>query len=78
MTLFLEVFRMIESIDSKKCTRCGQCAEVCPMDVIRALGDVVYIAHPQDCMTCFLCEIECPEGAIYVGPERGSDKVLPY
>ena len=78
MSMILEVFKMIESIDPKKCTRCGQCAEVCPMDVIRTLGDVAYIAHPQDCMTCFLCEVACSAEAVYVSPYRGHDVVFPF
>jgi len=27
-----------------------------------------YIAYPDDCMTCFLCERMCPSGAIFVHP----------
>ena len=69
---------MIESIDPEKCTRCGHCSEVCPMDVIRTLGDVAYIAYQQDCMTCFLCEEACPSGAIFVSPYRGHDVVFPF
>ena len=48
------------------------------MDVIRSLGDVVYIAHPHDCMTCFLCEEACSSDAIYVSPHRGHDVVYPF
>jgi len=69
---------MIQSIDPNKCTRCGQCVEVCPMDVLRSLGDVVYIAFQNDCMTCFLCEEACAFGAIYVSPHRGHDVVFPF
>ncbi len=68
----------IRGIDREKCAACGRCAMICPMDVFGQVGKYVFIAHPGDCMTCFLCEIECPKGAIYVGPERGSEKVLPY
>ena len=69
---------MIESIDYEKCSRCGQCVEVCPMDVIRSLGNLVYIAYQQDCMTCFLCEEACRSDAIYVAPYRGRNVVLPF
>lgn len=31
-------------------------------------GSKAYIAHPDDCMTCFTCELYCPSGAIYVHP----------
>jgi len=42
------------------------------MDVFRreaAAGRYV-IAYPDDCMTCFTCEIDCPEDAITVAPWR--------
>jgi NADPH-dependent glutamate synthase beta subunit-like oxidoreductase/NAD-dependent dihydropyrimidine dehydrogenase PreA subunit len=31
-------------------------------------GSLAYIAHPEDCMTCFECEIQCPSKAIKVHP----------
>jgi NADPH-dependent glutamate synthase beta subunit-like oxidoreductase/NAD-dependent dihydropyrimidine dehydrogenase PreA subunit len=31
-------------------------------------GGKAYIAHPEDCMTCFECEVECPSGAVSVHP----------
>ena len=68
----------VKRIDRTKCTLCGNCALVCPLDVFQKMGRFVYIAYPEDCMTCFLCEIECPAGAIYVSPERGMQKILPY
>jgi NADPH-dependent glutamate synthase beta subunit-like oxidoreductase len=31
-------------------------------------GSKAYIAYPDDCMTCFECEVECPSNAIDVHP----------
>ncbi len=70
---------MIEWINYDKCTHCEICFLVCPMDVFKKAGKVTYIDHSEDCMTCFLCEIDCPvPGAIYVGPYRAQPIVLPY
>jgi MinD superfamily P-loop ATPase len=69
---------MIAYIDNNKCTRCGKCVQVCPMDVFGTLADVVYLEHQKDCMTCFLCEVECRADAIYVDPHRGHDAVYPW
>jgi len=69
---------MIKRIDYEKCSRCGRCVEVCPMDVFRHLGHIVYIAHRQDCMTCFFCEDVCLSNAIYVAPDRGHTVVFPF
>jgi len=31
-------------------------------------GAKAFIAHPEDCMTCFMCEMSCPSQAITVHP----------
>jgi len=51
------------------------CVKICPLDAIR-LNDnnKAFIAYPEDCMTCFMCERACPAGAVDVSPLR---EVLP-
>ena len=64
---------MIESLDEQKCNGCEICFNVCPCDVFRLLPEErLAFASPtrDDCQTCFACELDCPEGAIYVGPMR--------
>ena len=61
---------MIERIDEQKCNGCEICFQVCPSDVFRIEPEArrARIAYRDDCQTCFSCEIDCPEGAIYVSP----------
>lgn len=62
---------MILSIDQEKCIGCGACVAKCPLDAIRMNEDKkAYIAYPDDCMTCYLCERACPSGALFVHPFR--------
>lgn len=68
----------IERIDDQKCTLCRKCLDVCPMDVFRSVGRVVYPAYPEDCMCCYLCELECPVDAIYVHPSRAKARPTPW
>lgn len=44
------------------CTRCGQCAEQCPVDNIELAGDEVVFR--DDCVLCMRCFHQCPQGAI--------------
>lgn len=67
----------IRYIDYEKCRNCGVCYETCPMDVF-IRRERIYIRYPHDCMACYLCEMDCPEGAIYVSPERPEPAVLPW
>ncbi len=68
----------VESIDYDKCTDCGICMKICPTDVYARMGKTYYIARQADCMTCYLCEMDCPENCIFVGPWRSREIVLPY
>jgi len=57
---------MKPEIDNEKCTNCGTCIEVCPVDVIEKGEEVAIIKRPNDCIGCRACEAQCPESAITV------------
>ena len=73
---------MIETIDLARCTGCGICDIVCPADVIHMTATAVDTEVPgltttrllpvikfrEHCITCFSCEIFCPEKIIDVHP----------
>jgi NAD-dependent dihydropyrimidine dehydrogenase PreA subunit len=61
---------MIESIDEARCTGCGSCVEVCPLDALRLAPESgkACIEYGDDCMTCYVCEMACPTNAIHVHP----------
>jgi Pyruvate/2-oxoacid:ferredoxin oxidoreductase delta subunit len=73
---------MIESIDLARCTGCGKCDAVCPADVIHMertaaeppLPGIVEerwlpaIRFREHCITCYNCEIFCPERIVDVHP----------
>jgi Pyruvate/2-oxoacid:ferredoxin oxidoreductase delta subunit len=73
---------MIEHIELEKCTGCGVCDDVCPADVIHmetapasapVLGlrsdfKLPAIKFREHCITCFSCEIFCPEQIVDVHP----------
>lgn len=55
-------------VDSRKCVKCGICADVCPTDnVIGGLGYEPKWKHNGDCLACFACYHHCPHHAIEYG-----------
>ena len=49
-------------IDTKKCTACGTCSHVCPMDV-----NPLKYPDSAECIRCGRCVDKCPEKAIHIG-----------
>lgn len=61
---------MIEVLLEDRCIKCNQCVSVCPMNVFERVEDgFPRIARKSDCQSCFMCELYCPEDALYVEPE---------
>lgn len=60
---------MIEIVNEARCTGCNICVRACPTNVFEAVkGGMPRIARQDDCQTCFMCELYCPEDALFVAP----------
>lgn len=68
------------AIDQKKCSGCGTCAEVCPVQLYEVKNGKsavskakktpskgsVSVSDSGDCIGCRACEAQCPEAALKV------------
>jgi NAD-dependent dihydropyrimidine dehydrogenase PreA subunit len=55
------------SIQANLCDGCGACLQSCPTDVFARSSDgKVTVRYGRDCHVCFLCQDDCPQGAINV------------
>jgi 2-oxoglutarate ferredoxin oxidoreductase subunit delta len=64
-------------VDESKCKACDICVDVCPtgvlsmrLDPTNTLGAMVNIDHPDYCIGCNECELECPDFAIFVATKE--------
>lgn len=48
------------------CKGCGVCAAFCPKGVLALKGDKIAIAEEEKCIRCGLCELRCPDYAIWL------------
>jgi len=53
---------MAVKVNKKKCTGCGVCIEVCPVNAIKLQKDKAVIS--DECVECGACVNECPNEAI--------------
>lgn len=62
-------------VDGEICKGCGLCIHYCPRGVFEMSGTlnkkgfaIASPEHPEKCTKCKMCEINCPDFAIYVEP----------
>jgi len=53
-------------ISRNVCTGCGECAIVCPYEVISGESGVMVITTPEDCIECGACIDVCPQKALFM------------
>ncbi len=60
-------------LDADRCTGAADCVLVCPRDVLAMTGArrKVAIVHPEACLRCGACVVQCPEDAFYFRFEDG-------
>lgn len=66
----LELARTLRKLtihfDADRCAGIWECYEVCPVDCWSPdiEGQVVHFHHPERCIACGACVLQCPEKAI--------------
>ena len=65
-----------------RCKGCGFCVEYCPNDVLELSDEFnikgyhpPFVKNENDCVYCQLCEIICPELAIFVILKEKEEKI---
>jgi len=53
-------------VDLKKCTGCGTCVSVCPVNVYELKNKKAVPVRENECIECKACEVSCPQKAISV------------
>lgn len=54
---------MAVKINKEKCTGCGECAELCPVEALSIENNTVSV-NDEECIDCGACESICPANAL--------------
>jgi NAD-dependent dihydropyrimidine dehydrogenase PreA subunit len=55
-------------LDPTRCTGCGDCVAVCPVQCLELAGLLPWLPRPADCVSCALCVLVCPADALTIPP----------
>jgi len=61
--------KMIPEWESKNCTFCGLCNQVCNFHAIIKLGEQIMV-FPQLCHSCYACSELCPQNVLPMIPQK--------
>jgi len=53
----------LRETDKERCTGCGACLEICPLNVVKMGGDFP-VVDKEWCIACGVCAIPCPASAV--------------
>lgn len=57
------------------CKECDICVTLCPKGVLKKDKDgKAEAVYPEECVGCMICELHCPDFAIYVNEKEDPDK----
>lgn len=62
--LLQDTIQPVPDVNTKKCIKCGICAQRCPGGAIKL--DPYPVFDRNKCILCFCCHELCPQGAIYL------------
>ena len=60
--------KAVAVVDSEKCTGCGTCVDVCPVNAIQVNEQAV--VNAETCTGCAACVLECPNEAIVLAQKK--------
>jgi NAD-dependent dihydropyrimidine dehydrogenase PreA subunit len=53
-------------IDEKKCKVCGECVQICPVEIYKLDGNRVTVGNTDECSGCQSCISVCESQAITI------------
>jgi len=53
-------------IDEEKCTACGECVKICPVEIFKLVDNRIVIGNTDECTNCKSCVEVCESEAITI------------
>lgn len=62
-------------VDRRRCGGSATCVAVCPTQCLAMQGPTPWLPRPGDCISCGLCVMICPTGAITLRVIDGQHRI---
>jgi NAD-dependent dihydropyrimidine dehydrogenase PreA subunit len=53
-------------VDADKCIGCGECVDVCPVEVYELKDGKAVVINEEECLGCESCVEVCEQGAVTI------------
>jgi NAD-dependent dihydropyrimidine dehydrogenase PreA subunit len=53
-------------IDEQKCTVCGECVKICPVEIYKLVDGRIVVGGTEECSNCQSCVSVCEPQAITI------------
>lgn len=62
------MFRLAKKLVTEPswCKGCAICVEFCPKKILKLEKGKITVTNHEECIKCGLCELRCPDYAIYL------------
>ncbi len=54
------------TVDVDKCIGCGECVDVCPVEVYELTDGKAVVVNEEECLGCESCVEVCEQGAVTI------------
>ena len=65
------------NVETEKCTGCGECVDICPVEVFELQDEKSVLVNAEECVGCESCVELCAEVFAFNEEEEKAEVIMP-